>query len=139
MKKILIPLANPIKPDVLIPKLSVISERGDKIVLFHVLEAPETASLDTLEFKDEIAEAEKWLKKMKEELGQGGIDASFKVALSRNIPDAIVSEAQEGEYDIILMLKRRRTGVKSIFKKSISETVSRRVEKPVVTYLVEKT
>ena len=136
-RRILLPLARPIDPQEL--KGLVIGKlwlEGDEFVLFHVIESPAASSLSLDQFKNQIVEAESWLGEIAEGLSRGGIKAEVKVAIARDAADAIVEELSESDYDLVVMLKRKRGLLKRLISRGVSERVASSVSVPVMTLLM---
>jgi len=77
------------------------------------------------------------LNEIAERLRERGMAVKVIVAEARDVADAIVEEAEEGKYDLILMFKRKRKGLKHVLTRSISERVAKATKRPVMTILKE--
>ncbi len=140
-RKILLPVGNRVRdPETLFSLIGSLVLPDDKITIFHVITAPETTPLDKEDFSYLIKEKEKLLESICETLSAKGLKVEKKVGIARDVAEAIVSEAEEGNYDLILMLKRSRKGlIDRVFRRSISSRVACSTRKPVVTILVDET
>jgi len=107
-----------------------------KITLFHVIEAPMTSSLDYEDLNGILESFESMIKPIAAILEKQGYSVGIKTAVARSISSAILEEATSDEYGIIFMLKRRRTGLRGIFSKSITQQVVEKSNIPVISVLV---
>lgn len=137
-KRILVPLYRKIDLDAFLQMIVAVLSRGDEITLFHVIQVPITTAMDKELFSKEIEEANKWLEEMAKELASRGLKAQTRVVMSRDIAEAIAREGEEGNHDVIFMLKRKRKSLRKVFQRSISSRVSELSRKPVITILVDK-
>jgi len=138
--KILIPMADFVSKEKIIHGLQVLSVfKNPLVVLLHVIEVPSrTQTLNSYPYEKEVADHRSRLESVANWLRGQDYDVEVKVAIARNIVEGIVSEANLGNYDAVLMLKRRmRKGFSRIFHRSTSETVIRSVESVVLTTLVD--
>ncbi|MEM2896772.1 MAG: universal stress protein [Candidatus Bathyarchaeia archaeon] len=138
--KILIPISNFIDKEKLIQALHILSKlENPSIVLFHVIEIPSTTvPIDSSILDQEIKEAKKMLDNVSRWLNEQNYKSLIKVVVARNVVEGIVEEANSGDYALTLMLKRRvKKGLKSLFHKSISEAVIRSVRCLVIVMLAE--
>jgi len=123
--------------DMVAAMLPLLKFQTKSLTLFHVIETPISAPLDTAEMKDLFAAAEIRIKPLADWLAKQGYRVQIKIAAARHVKDAIVEEAHGCRYSMLFMMKRRkRRGVRSHFLRSVTEEVIRRVECPVVTVLV---
>ncbi len=120
--------------DMVAATMSLLKFRATELVLFHVIEAPVTSSLDNELFAESMLQYEAQFRPLSEWLSQQGYKVQIKVAAARHVVDAIVEEALSSNYSFIFMMKRRRKT--TIFSKSITEQVIRRVNTPVVSVLL---
>lgn len=111
--------------------VSVISQLGERseLTLFHVIEVPITTPLNV------GTSAPDWLRDLARELKAKGIPIRVLVTEARDAAEAIVEEAEKGEYDLIIMFKRKRKGLGKVVGRSVSERVSRMTRRPVMTIL----
>ena len=98
-----------------------------------------TTPLDPKIWDDEIKEAEAFLDELAVWLEDQGYKVERKVKTARDSAEGIVLEANNGEYSVVLLLKRRmaRSWVRSL-RRSISERVIRDANPPVLTLLAEQ-
>jgi nucleotide-binding universal stress UspA family protein len=132
---ILIPISTFIDKERLIKALHVLSIfQKLKIVLFHVVELKSrTSPVEAEFFKSHVDKTKKFLNEIKEWLIKQGYNALVKVVVARSISEGIIYEANSGDYNIIIMMKRKpRKGVKKLFHKSISEAVIKYARKLVL-------
>jgi nucleotide-binding universal stress UspA family protein len=139
--KILVPLSALVDKHRLFRALQTLAIPTDSVVvLFRVLEIPQrTNPLDPELWRDEIKRAEGFLEEPASWLREEGYKVETKVVTARNSAQGIVDEANNGEYRVVLMTKRRiRRGWSKIFHRSISEEVIRYANPLVLTFLAEQ-
>ncbi len=130
LRKVLLPLRERVDAREVVAALSQI-EGESELTLFHVMKVPITTPLGV-----EMS-APGWLKELAEELRSMGIPTKVVIAEARDVADAIVEEAEEGKYDLIIMFKRKKRGLGKVMGKSISERVAEATRRPVMTILRE--
>ncbi len=138
--RILVPISTFTDKPRLFRALQVLSNVKDHmVVLFKVVEVPRrTTPLDPSVWKEDIEQAESFLAKLASWLRDEGYRVETKVVTARDAADGIIAEANNGNYTVVLMTKRRvRSGLARIFHKSISETVIRYTNTLVLTFLAE--
>ena len=139
--KILIPVSSFFDRKSLLKALRVLAVLKDAtIVVFHIVEVPQmTNPLDPKIWDEEIKKAGKFLDGLAVWLEEQGYKVERKVKTARNAAEGIVSEANNGEYSVVLLLKRRmaRSWARSL-RRSISERVIRDANPPVLTLLAEQ-
>ena len=139
--KILIPVSSFFNRQSLIRALRVLAVLKDaSIVVFHIFEVPRrTTPLDPHIWDEDLKKAEKFLKPLVEWLGGQGYTVELKVVTARDSAEAIVTEANSGDYSVVLLLKRRmpRSWTRGLHR-SISERVIRDANPPVLTLLAEQ-
>ena len=139
--KILIPVSSFFDRKSLTKALRVLAVLKDATILvFHIVEVPQmTNPLDPKIWDEEIKKAEKFLDELAVWLEEQGYKVERKVKTARNAAEGIVSEANNGEYSVVLLLKRRmaRSWARSL-RRSISERVIRDANPPVLTLLAEQ-
>ena len=139
--KILVPVATFTDKRRLFQALQLIAAiRDPLVVLFRVVEVPHrTNPLDPSLWKDDIAEAEKFLGKEEAWLKSEGYRVESKVVTARDTAEGIINEANNGGYAVVLMTKRRiRKGWGKIFHRSTSEEVIRYANPLVLTFLADQ-
>jgi len=138
--KILIPISSFADREKIAHALHALSVfKNPMVVLFHVVEVPSrTSPVNTHPFKKEIAEAEGRLLPVADWLRSQNYNAVVRVVVARDKVGGIVTEANEGRYSFVLMMKRKiRGGIAKLFHKSTSEAVIRSVKCLVLTTLVD--
>jgi len=139
--KILIPVSSFFDRRSLIKALRVLAVLKDAtIVVFHIVEVPQmTTPLDPKIWDEEIKKAEAFLDELAMWLEDQGYKVERKVKTARDSAEGIVLEANNGEYSVVLLLKRRmaRRWARSL-RRSISERVIRDANPPVLTLLAEQ-
>lgn len=130
LRKVLLPLKDRVDAKEIVAALSQL-EGGSELTILHVVKVPITTPLDV-----EVSTPD-WLKELAQELRSMGIPTRVVVAEARDVADAIVEEAEEGKYDLIIMFKRRRKGLGKVVGRSISERVAKATRRPVMTILRE--
>ena len=139
--KILVPVATFTDKRRLFQALQLIAAIKDPlVVLFRVVEVPHrTSPLDPSLWKDDIAKAENFLGKEEAWLRSEGYRVESKVVTARDTAEGIIDEANNGEYAVVLMTKRRiRKGWGKIFHRSTSEEVIRYANPLVLTFLADQ-
>ena len=98
-----------------------------------------TTPLDPKIWDEEIKKAEAFLDELAVWLEDQGYKVERKVKTARDSAEGIVLEANNGEYSVVLLLKRRmaRSWARSL-RRSISERVIRDANPPVLTLLAEQ-
>jgi nucleotide-binding universal stress UspA family protein len=138
--KILIPISSFVDREKIAQALHALSVFKDPgVVLFHVVEVPSrTSPVNTHPFKNEIAEAEVRLLPVADWLRSQNYNTVVRVVVARDKVEGIVTEANEGDYSFVLMMKRKmRGGIGRLFHKSTSEAVIRSAKCLVLTTLVD--
>ncbi len=138
--KILIPISTFVDKRKLFKALQVLSSlKNPLVVLFRVVEVSrQTTPLDPTLWKDDITKAEDFLRESASWLRGEGYKVETKVVTARDRAEGIISEANNGGYMVVLLMKRRiRSGWGKIFHKSISEEVIRFTNPLVLTFLAE--
>ncbi len=130
LRKVLLPLKDKVDAKEIVAALSQL-EGGSELTILHVVKVPITTPLDV-----EVNTPD-WLKELAQELRSMGIPTKVIVAEARDVADAIVEEAEEGKYDLIIMFKRRKKGLGKVVGRSISERVAKATRRPVMTILRE--
>ncbi len=130
LRKILLPLKERVDAGEIVAALSQL-EGGNEVTLFHVVKVPITTPLGV-----EVSTPE-WLKSLAEELRKSGMNVRVVVAEARDVASAIVEEAEEGKYDLIIMFKKKKKGLERVVGRSISEKVAEETRRPVMTILRE--
>ncbi len=99
----------------------------------HVVEMPAPKQLDTNNLEREAAQrAETCFKSIKEKAAEAGVEVESKVLISRSIGGAILEEAEEGNYDLIVMGSHGLSGVKKFLLGSVSDAVVHHTTKSVL-------
>ncbi len=132
---ILIPVSTFIDKERLIKALYALSIfQRLKIVLFHVVELKSrTTPIEAEFFKEHMEKTKKFLNEVKDWLMTQGYSTLVKVVVARSISEGIIYEANSGDYNIVIMMKRKpRRGIKKLFHKSISEAVIKYARKLVL-------
>jgi nucleotide-binding universal stress UspA family protein len=138
--RILVPISTFVDKPRLFRALQVLSSvKNPVVVLFKVVEVPRrTTPLDPSVWKEDIQRAEGFLAKLASWLRGEGYRVETKVVTARDAADGIIVEANNGNYTVVLLTKRRvKGGWGRIFHKSISETVIRYTNPLVLTFLAE--
>jgi nucleotide-binding universal stress UspA family protein len=100
------------------------------VTALHVIYVKPPRTLDAKSVKKEMArQAEICFRPLRK---VRGIKLNTKILVSRSIADAILDEAQEGEYDLIVMGSKGITGLKRVLLGSVCEEVVRRAPCPVL-------
>ncbi len=138
--RILVPISTFVDKPRLFKALQVLSNvKNHVVVLFKVVEVPRrTTPLDPSVWKEDIERAENFLTKLASWLRGEGYRVETKVVTARDAAEGIIAEANNGNYTVVLLTKRRvRSGWGRILHKSISEIVIRYTNTLVLTFLAE--
>ena len=136
--RIVVPIANRADRELMTRALYALSAFKDpEIVLFHVVEMPSrTVPIEVVSHKEEIALADEILSPISEWLEEQGYVARKKIVVARDVAEAIVNEANAGDYAFVVMTKREpKKGVRGLFHRSVSERVIREAKCMVLTTL----
>ena len=135
---VLIPISGTLEySDMTAAMLLLLPFHTNRMMLLHVIETPISTPLDTDGMGDVFKEAEAMLVPLRDWLNGQGYIATIKIVTARRVPDAIAEEASSSEYSLVFMMKRRKKrGIFGSFTKSVTESVIRNVDCPVVTILV---
>jgi nucleotide-binding universal stress UspA family protein len=139
--KLLIPVGDTVSKQLITQALHTLSVfRDPTIVLFHVVEVPSrTASLETEQYRSEIVEANTRLADLARWLIDQGFHVKKKVAVARNTVDGILQEIENENYNVVILLKRRKKkGLRHLLERSVSELVIRSARCFVMTALLEQ-
>jgi nucleotide-binding universal stress UspA family protein len=138
--RILVPISTFVDKPRLFKALQVLSNvKNHVVVLFKVVEVPRrTTPLDPSVWKEDIERAGNFLTKLASWLRGEGYGVETKVVTARDAAEGIIAEANNGNYTVVLLTKRRvRSGWGRILHKSISEIVIRYTNTLVLTFLAE--
>ncbi len=132
--RVLLPVSGDIEySDMVAGMLPLLRFRKSSLVLFHVirLKQSECSREDrTSDLKEAVA---KNLTPLADWLTGQGYRVELKTECAGNVVSAIVKEAMRSEYSIVFMMKRRRKrGLLGRFARSVTESVVKRIESPVV-------
>ena len=139
--QLLIPVGDTVSKQLITQALHTLSVfRDPTIVLFHVVEVPSrTASLETEQYRSEIVDADTRLADLARWLIDQGFHVKKKVAVARNTVDGILQEIENGNYNVVILLKRRKKkGLRHFLERSVSELVIRSARCFVMTALLEQ-
>ncbi len=135
---VLMPVSGQIEySDMVAAMLPLLKFQTSHITLLHVIEAPISTPLQSEGMEEIFREAEMQVQPLQDWLNKQGYIAEIKLVTARNVSSAIAEEAGTTKYSLIFMMKRRRKkGILGLFSKSVTESVIRNVDCPVVTILV---
>ena len=135
---VLMPVSEQIEySDMVAAMLPLLKFQTTRITLLHVIEAPISTPLESEGMEVIFREAEAKVQPLQTWLNKQGYAAEIKLVTARSVASAISEEAGTSKYSMIFMMKRRRKkGILGIFSKSVTESVIRNVDCPVVTILV---
>ena len=123
--------------DMVAAMLPLLKFQTSHITLLHVIEAPIETPLGSEGMEETFRKAEMQVQPLQDWLNKQGYIAEIKLVTARNVSSAIAEEAGTTKYSLIFMMKRRRKkGILGLFSKSVTESVIRNVDCPVVTILV---
>ncbi len=106
---------------------------GALLTLLHVIsvQPPKKLGAESVE-KEKAKQTEVCFKSVEERARAEGVELRTKILVARSISGAILEEAEEGNYDIIIMGSHGITGFKKLLLGSVSEAVVRRAALPVL-------
>ncbi len=135
---VLMPVSGQIEySDMVAAMLPLLKFQTSQITLLHVIEAPISTPLGSEGMEEIFEEARIRIEPLQNWLNKQGYVSNIKLVTARNVAAAIAEEASTSTYSLIFMMKRRRkTGLLGSLSKSVTESVIRMVDCPVVTILV---
>jgi nucleotide-binding universal stress UspA family protein len=135
---VLMPVSGQIEySDMVAAMLPLLKFQTSHITLLHVIEAPVSTPLESGAMDEIFKEAEKKVQPLQDWLNKQGYVAEIKLVTARDVSSAITEEAGTSKYSMIFMMKRRRKkGILGILSRSVTESVIRNVDCPVITILV---
>ncbi|MFW9956348.1 MAG: universal stress protein [Candidatus Thorarchaeota archaeon] len=135
---VLMPVSGQIEySDMVAAMLPLLKFQTSQITLLHVIEAPISTPLGSEGMEEIFEEARIRIEPLQNWLNKQGYVSNIKLVTARNVAAAIAEEASTTTYSLIFMMKRRRkTGLLGSLSKSVTESVIRMVDCPVVTILV---
>jgi nucleotide-binding universal stress UspA family protein len=139
-KKILVPLDGSKRAEAILPHVQELAQRYEaKVIFLRVVEPPPLMvapaqpdmSLYQQQLEQRREEAEVYLKAIEGKFQQLGIDAPM--ALGRGpVVEAIISEAERQEADLIALASHGRGGLAQVFYGSVAAGVLQRVDRPLL-------
>lgn len=133
MKRILIPVGEYTDPAPLIKLTDIIRDLHMlEIILFGVVSIPFATSLEQEEIRntEPYLRIERKLKEVREFFRSLGVDAKIRIVLSRDVSDAIIEESLSEDYDLIILIKRRK--LPRFVRKSISQAILSKIPRPLL-------
>ncbi|MFW9920597.1 MAG: universal stress protein [Candidatus Thorarchaeota archaeon] len=123
--------------DMISALLPLLRFQTSQITLFHVIETPVSTPLEPKVFDEISKDAELKLKPLREWLVSQGYIVTLKIAVARRVSDAIIEEVNTSSYSLVFMMKRRTNkGLGRYLQKSVTETVIRSIDCPVISVLI---
>ncbi|MBI5253194.1 MAG: universal stress protein [Euryarchaeota archaeon] len=106
---------------------------GAALTALHVIsvEPPKKLGTESIE-KEKAKQAELCFRSVEERGKAEGVELKTKILVSRSICGAILEEAEEGGYDIIIMGSHGISGFKKFLLGSVSEAVVHKAALPVL-------
>lgn len=132
--RVLLPVSGDIEySDMVAAMLPLLRFRTSSLVLFHVAHLKESECESEERMSELIGTVTKNLTPLTDWLASQGYRVELKTECAEDVVSAIVKEAMRSEYSIIFMMKRRtKKGLLGRFTRSVTESVVKRVETPVV-------
>jgi nucleotide-binding universal stress UspA family protein len=123
--------------DMVAALLPLLRFQTTSITLFHVIETPMSTPLEHNALDELKLAAENDLRPLREWLENQGYHLKTKIVVARHASEAIIEEANTSHYSLIFMMKRRkRRGHQILPRRSVTESVIRDAECPVISVLV---
>ncbi len=123
--------------DMIAALLPLLRFQTSQITIFHVIETPVSTPLDPKAFDEVSKEAEMKLEPLRQWLIDQGYKVATKIAVARHVSDAIIEEVSLSSYSLVFMMKRRQNkGIRRYLQKSVTETVIRNIDCPVISVLI---
>ncbi len=137
--KVLLPITLKVNRELLLKGFEILKGlKNPDLTVFHVLELPVTASLDISEHDKKIKELKQQLIPTIKWIEEQTFKINSKIVVARHISEAIVEEANSGDYDLVILSKRAPPkGLKRIFHRSHSDYVTGKINCPALI-LVDK-
>jgi len=106
---------------------------GASLTAIHVIRVtpPQPVSPEAVE-REKIRRAELCFDGVLERSGRKDMRIDTKIVVSRSIREAILEEAEEGGYDLIVMGSRGTSGITKLLLGSVSEEVVKKASCPVL-------
>ncbi|MHA1410451.1 MAG: universal stress protein [Candidatus Odinarchaeia archaeon] len=130
--KVLLPVSLDYDKESILRGLTILAGFKKPVIsVFHAIELPVTATLDISahqqivdEIKSKLAPLINWLKNQSFEVKE-------RIVVTRHISDAIIEEANVGNYDLVILTKRKPPkGIRRIFYKSHTDLVTGSINCP---------
>ncbi len=113
--------------------LELAKAMGAELSVVHVVELPSPKGLAPGEIeKQKARRAESCFKSVKERAETAGVKVETRMLVSRSVSDALLEEAEEGGYDIVVMGSHGLSGMKKFLLGSVSEALVHHGSKPVL-------
>ena len=93
--------------------------------------APQELNAESVD-KKHAHQAEMTLKAVQEKAGKEGVQIETKMLVSRSVSDAIMEEAEEGSYNLIVIGSHGRRGLQKLLLGSVAESIIRQTTRPVL-------
>ncbi|MEM2110168.1 MAG: universal stress protein [Candidatus Odinarchaeota archaeon] len=138
--KVLLPLSTKFNKELLLKAFEILKGlRNPDLTAIHVLELPVTASLDITQHEKKVQEIKNSLEPVVNWIREQSFNIDTKIVVARHISEAIVEEANSGDYDLIVLTKREPPkGLRRIFYKSHSDYVTGKVNCPALILINKK-
>jgi hypothetical protein len=138
--KILLPISLEYNKNVLVKGLAILTNLKEPyIIVFHAIELPVTATLDLSEHQEKVDEIKSKLKPFTDWIKKQSFEIKERIVVTRRITDAIIEEANSGNYDLLLLTKRRPPkGFRKIFYKSHTDIVTDSINCPALILVSKK-
>ncbi|WEU40089.1 MAG: universal stress protein [Candidatus Odinarchaeum yellowstonii] len=124
--KVLLPVSVKVNRELLLRSFEILKGlKNLDLIVFHVLELPVTASLDISEHNQKVQELNQQLEPTIKWIEEQSFKIKSKIVVARHVSEAIVEEANSGNYDLVVLLKREPPkGVRRLFYRSHTDYVT---------------
>lgn len=104
-----------------------------ELIAIHVMQVGATQKLESESIESiKLKQAETCFSSLKEKASDVSLDMETKILVSRSIADAILEEAKDGDYDIIVIASRGLGGLKKLVLGSVTEGILQKSTVPVL-------
>jgi len=104
-----------------------------ELIAVHVIKVGTTKKLESENIeKVKLKQANICFSSLKDKAAQASVEIETKIIVSRNIANAVLEEAKDGDYDLIVMGSHGLSGLKKLVLGSITEEILKKSTMPVL-------